>query len=202
MDEGTSTADDEYADRLARLQKTTWKQVLHVQLPWQLHLRSLKLGRTLDVGCGIGRNLLSLAPGSVGVDHNEKAIRMARDIGATAYTTDEYFASPELSAPHSYDSMLVAHVLEHLTPELAREVIGSYLPQIKPGGRVVWITPQERGYASDATHLTFVDFDFDDRLAEQLHVTPVKRYSFPFPRWAGRAFIYNEFVYIGTTPTE
>ena len=35
------------------------------------------LGRTLDVGCGIGRNLAALPPGSLGVDHNPTSIEVA-----------------------------------------------------------------------------------------------------------------------------
>jgi len=73
-------------------------------------------------------------------------------------------------------------------------VIGGYLPYLRAGGRAVFITPQERGYASDATHVRFVDFDRATALADDLGLRPVRCYSFPFPRIAGRWFTYNEFV--------
>ena len=50
-----------YADRLRRKEDARWKQVLDVQAPYRWNLRRQELGRTLDVGCGIGRNLVSLS---------------------------------------------------------------------------------------------------------------------------------------------
>jgi 2-polyprenyl-3-methyl-5-hydroxy-6-metoxy-1,4-benzoquinol methylase len=198
--EGPSTAGTEYADRLVRLQNQWWKRLLNVQAPWQWNLRRLKLGRTIDVGCGIGRNLISLGAGSVGVDHNAHSIATARRAGFTAFTVDEFFASPDLTRPGSYDSMLVAHVIEHLTPDESAEVIASYLPLVKPGGRIVWICPQERGFRSDSTHITFTDFAALRALADRLGVEFEKQYSFPFPRPVGRIFTYNEFDFIGRMP--
>jgi 2-polyprenyl-3-methyl-5-hydroxy-6-metoxy-1,4-benzoquinol methylase len=200
MSETPSTANEDYAKRLVRLGEARWKRALHVQAPWQAHIRSLKLGKALDVGCGIGRNMVSLSPESVGVDHNPHSIATARDAGFVAYTTEEFFASQELTAPGTYDSMLVAHVIEHLTPQEAIDIIGSYLPMIKPGGKVVWITPQEAGFKSDATHITFADFASEVALAQRFGLTPVKHYSFPFPRFVGKVFTYNESVVISRMP--
>lgn len=193
------TAGRTYADRLQRLSGARWKQVLNVQAPFRANIRSLKLGKTLDVGSGVGRNLHYLDPGSVGVDHNPFSVEVARNAGLTSYTSDEFFADPELSAPATFDSMLSAHVVEHLEPDDARSVMASYLPSIRPGGAIVWITPQERGFASDATHVQFADFDYLARLADDLGLTPARRYSFPFPRFVGRAFTYNEFVFVSRT---
>lgn len=195
-----STANEDYASRLVRLGGARWKRVLHVQAPWRWHIRSLKLGRTLDVGCGIGRNLASLDSTSVGVDHNPHSIAAARRAGYNAWTTDEFFASPQLTEPESYDSMLVAHVIEHLTPAEAIDIIGRYLPLIGRGGKVVWITPQEAGFRSDSTHVTFADFASQKVLADRFGLTPVKHYSFPFPRFVGKFFTYNESVVISRIP--
>ena len=190
------TAQSEYAERLVRLESARWKRVLDVQAPYRANLRRLHLGRTLDVGCGTGRNLRALDPGSVGVDHNPHSIELARRAGLTAHTVEEFFAEPELTKPAGFDSMLVAHVVEHLEPAEAPVVLGSYLPFVRPGGRVVMITPQERGYASDATHVAFTDLDALRALAGTLGLTPERAYSFPFPRFAGRVFTYNEFVLV------
>ena len=133
------TANQDYAERLTRLQGRRWKKLLHVQAPWHANIAVMRLGRCLDVGCGNGRNLGHLPKGSVGVDHNAFSIRTARQAGCEAYTVDEFFADPALAAPGSFDSILAAHLVEHLLPAQAREIVASYLPMVRPGGRVVFI---------------------------------------------------------------
>lgn len=190
---GEETARPEYAERLHKLEGARWKQILHVQAPYRWNLRRLQLGQTLDVGCGVGRSLQSLDSGSVGVDHNADAVAIARGRGLTAYTPEEFHRS-ERAQPEAFDSLLVAHVLEHLGAEAANSLLADYLPNVRRGGSVVLITPQEAGFASDPTHVRFVDHR---GLAEQCTAQGLKvqrSYSFPFPRWAGKAFRYNEFV--------
>lgn len=72
------TAAPDYAERLEDAQRVWWKRVIPVQLPYQLNLRRQRLGRTLEVGCGIGSNLRTLGAGSFGIDHNEAAVAYAR----------------------------------------------------------------------------------------------------------------------------
>ncbi len=59
----------------------------------------------------------------------------------------------------SYDSLLIAHVLEHMTPAEASDLLAAYLPYLRSEGRVVIIVPQEAGFRSDATHVTFLDLE-------------------------------------------
>lgn len=77
-------------------------------------------------------------------------------------------------------------------------LVESYLPYLRRPGRVVLITPQERGYASDATHVEFVDLDGLADIARRcgLHVDRAR--SFPFPRAVGKVFTYNEFTLVAT----
>lgn len=196
----SSTAGLAYAERLAALSSVWWKRALHVQAPFQANIRRFALGRAIDVGCGIGRNLPTLDPGSVGVDHNPYSIEVARRAGLPAYTDGEFFADPALSAPGSYDGMLVAHVVEHLDPVDARAILRSYVERVRPGGRVAFITPQERGYASDRTHVAFTGFGELRALARDLGLEALRTSSFPLPRWAGRALAYNEFVLLARRP--
>lgn len=198
--EMSDTSGPEYAERLSRLQNATWKKILHVQAPYHADLRKQQLGRTLEIGCGLGRVLEVLPEGSIGVDHNPHFIRMARERGLSAYTLEEFLADPELAKAEKYDSLLAAHFIEHLTEEDARTIMASYLPYLKPGGRVLYITPQERGYASDPTHLVFTDFAGLRRLNDDLGLETVREWSFPFPRWTGKPFIYNEFHVIARKP--
>jgi SAM-dependent methyltransferase len=193
------TRGEDYARRLQAKETARWKQVLNVQAPYRWNLRRHDLGRTLDVGCGIGRNLETLPPGSVGVDHNATSIAIARRRGLTALTTQEWESS-ELRVPESYDGMLVAHVIEHMPPEQGLEVMQSYLPYLRPGGRVLFICPQERGYASDPTHVRWTTGEDLMDLSRELGLEPARWRSFPLPRFTGKAFTYNEFNVVATKP--
>lgn len=190
-----STAGAEYTDRLQRLSGARWKQLLNVQAPYRWNIRRLNLGRTLDVGCGLGRNLAHLGGNGVGVDHNAESIAYARKIGLEAYTVEDFFAS-EYARPGAFDSLLVAHVVEHMPEDDAATILESYLPFVRDGGQVCFITPQEAGYATDETHVRFVDFEGLAALSNRLGLTVQKQFSFPLPRALGKAFRYNEFVQV------
>ena len=83
----------------------------------------------------------------VGVDHNPESVAIARARGLTAFTSDEFPTDGVREAGQCFDSMLLAHVVEHVDPDFAVELVRMYLPYVKPGGHVLFITPQERGYA-------------------------------------------------------
>jgi SAM-dependent methyltransferase len=191
-----STRGAEYAERLVSLQQVWWKRLLPVQAPYRWNLRRLKLGYTLDVGCGIGRNLLHLDGNGVGIDHNASSVAVARAAGLRAFTPSEFLASG-LALPGSFDSLLVSHVLEHMTRAQAGELVGEHLGYVRVGGAVVLITPQERGFRSDSSHVEFMDLDALREVAAAAQLSVRRAYSFPFPRSAGRIFVYNEFVLVG-----
>lgn len=197
-EDAASTSGPDYADRLRSLQRKWWKRILPVQLPYQWNLRRLHLGRTLDIGCGIGRNLGHLVD-AVGIDHNAASIRIARARGYDAYTPEEFAASRHATTA-SFDSLLFAHVLEHMSAREAFALVESYVPYLKAGGRVCFITPQERGYESDPTHVQYVDMDALRALADRIGFAVERAFSFPFPSWAGRWFVYNEFVLVARRP--
>lgn len=194
------TAGEDYARRLQTKEQVWWKRALDVQAPYRWNLRRQHLGRTLDVGCGLGRNLENLDPGSVGVDHNPTSVALARERGLAALTVEEWRAS-DLRRPGSFDGMLLAHVIEHLSEADGLAVVRDYLPYLRPGGRVFLVCPQERGYASDPTHVRFVTGEDLMDLARQVGLEPQPWSSFPFPRRAGRAFVYNEFCVLALKPS-
>ena len=74
--------------------------------------------------------------------------------------------------------------------------MNTYLPYLASDGRICLITPQERGYGSDATHVHWVDLDELRSIADEAGFRVERAYSFPFPRVFGRAFTYNEFVLV------
>lgn len=190
------TASRDYAEELVKVGQKRWKKVLNVQAPFKAHIQHLKLGRTLDVGCGTGRNLRYLSPESIGVDHNPFSVQVARDAGLTAFQSDAFWADRESSVPRSFDSLLAAHVIEHVERDAARPLLAAYLPLVKIGGRVVLITPQELGHYGGFDHISFTDFAELRSLSHDLGLEFVRQYSFPFPRLAGKVFRFNEFVSI------
>lgn len=184
------TASSAYTQRLSQLQSARWKSL--VPNPYRWWLRRLDLGFVLDIGCGLGRSLKYLDGSGVGIDHNEEFVQACLDDGLRAFTP-EGFRGSEFDRAGRFDAMIVMHVLEHLQEGQADQMLASYLPLVRPGGRVVLVTPQERGYASDPTHTIFVDGDALVDLCRR-HGLDVDRWrSFPFPRWAGKGWIYNEF---------
>lgn len=187
----------DYTHRLQRLEAVWWKRLLDVQRPYRWNLRRLRLGFVLDVGCGIGRNLMNLGGrgAGVGVDHNADSVALAVERGLEAFTP-EAFQRSAYAVPGRFDTLLLAHVCEHMRPEEASEMLRGYLPYVRPGGNVVFITPQEAGFRSDSTHVHFMDFAALEALARDVGLSPERSYSFPFPRVVGQVFPYNEFVLV------
>jgi 2-polyprenyl-3-methyl-5-hydroxy-6-metoxy-1,4-benzoquinol methylase len=198
-----TTKDTAYADRQTAEGQVWWKRFLDVQLPYRLHLRALKLGFVLDVGCGVGRNLINLGGASadvgVGVDHNEESVRRAVEQGLTAFTPEAFQESP-FAKEGRFDALLVAHVVEHMQAAQAVDLLRTYLPYVRSQGRVVVITPQEIGFRSDPTHVEFVDENALRTLARTTGLETLATYSYPFPRPIGRLFKYNEFVLLARKP--
>jgi SAM-dependent methyltransferase len=197
----TDTRDDTYTERLQKLESVWWKRLLDVQAPYRRNLKRLDLGFTLDVGCGVGRNLINLGGHGVGVDHNPASIAEASSRGLLAYTPEE-FGTSEYAVPGRFDSMLVAHVVEHMEPDDAISLLRTYLPYLRPGGRIVVICPQPAGYRSDTTHVRYLDDAAMRELLTTVGTVPERSYSFPFPKAFGRVFKYNETVAVARLPAE
>lgn len=194
MEEGTRSPG--YAQRLKRQQANLLKRTLEPVNPYRWNVRRLCRGRVLDVGCGIGRNLSFLGdPKNVGVDHNVDALGIAKLSGHTVFTPGE-FESLDALTRGDFDTLLLSHVLEHLSVDDARGMLTSYIKFLRSGGRVVLICPQERGYASDSTHVTYFDEDSLTTLAAQHSHQGSHYFSFPFPRRFGNAYIYNEHIFV------
>lgn len=192
-----STEKEEYTERLLN-ESTWWKRLLDVQRPYRRHLQGLQLGLVLDIGCGIGRNLINMAGSAtgIGVDHNPHSVAVAKSRGLAAFTPAEFQAS-SYACQQKFDSFLISHVIEHMTYPEAIALLQEYLAYLKPGGRVVLITPQEAGYKSDWTHVEFMDFHKAAGVLKACGLSVPRQYSYPFPRFIGKVFKYNEFVTIG-----
>jgi len=190
---GNTTAGKDYTSSLLNRQSVWWKRWLDVQAPYRWHVNHLQPGFVLDVGCGIGRNLLHLKGHGIGVDHNISSVTLCRQRGLIAFTLAEFETSGYNMAGR-FDSILLAHVAEHMTRWELSKLIKQYLHLLKPGGRFIIITPQEAGYQSDNTHVEFMDFSKIEAVLNDFDLPIYKQYSFPFPRLVGKFFKYNEFV--------
>jgi SAM-dependent methyltransferase len=195
IDKQESCSNPAYTERLIRLQNARWKRILGVQRPYCWNLRRLDPGFTLDIGCGIGRNLEHLRGNGVGIDLSEASVGYVRRLGMQAFTPSE-FKESAYCRESCFDSLLFSHVLEHMTFSEAVDLVRMYLPFLKQQGRVIIISPQERGFLSDSTHVEFFDFQKLGMIARELELHNLKEYSFPFPAIFGTVFIYNEFVFV------
>ena len=191
-----SSTDASYTSRLQRLSSRRWKRL--VPNPYRWNVRRLATGSVLDIGCGIGRCLDFVRPRGVGVDPNESAVAVCRDNGHTAFTPEGFAASGSCRQP--FDTLLCSHVLEHLDEAAGVALLRRYLGHVRSGGRVVVITPQERGQRSDSTHVRMVDAAALRDVAGQCGLIVERLSSFPLPRRFGRWFIYNENVMIARAP--
>jgi len=171
-----------------------------VQAPYRWNLRRLSPGFVLDLGCGIGRNLAHLDGNGVGIDHNATSVHVARARGLKAFTPEE-FRESDHNRIGSFDSILAAHVLEHMTEPDAVDLLNEYARLVKEDGRLILITPQEAGFRSDPTHVEFLDFRRLRPIAASAGFSvQITEYSFPFPRAMGRIFKHNEFVAVYKRP--
>jgi SAM-dependent methyltransferase len=191
--QGKPTNEKDYTEGLLYRQSAWWKKFLNVQYPYKYNIQSLKPGFVLDIGCGIGRNLLHLNGNGIGVDHNPTSIEVSKSRGLKAYTVDDFLKS-SYNKPETFDSILLAHVAEHMTGDDFIALLKQYIHLLKKDGRIIVITPQEKGFKSDDTHVQFMDFVTVKNLLKQIGFNTTRQYSFPFPRVIGYFFKFNEFV--------
>lgn len=192
------TRDKKYADYLINAQNSGWKSKLGVQRPYQNYLKRLNLGVTLDIGCGIGRNLKSLSDKSVGIDHNKFMISNLRENGFNVYETNEFDGIIN-DYKNYFDSILLAHVIEHLETEDAKSIINKYRGLLKKQGKILIICPQIKGFGKDSTHIQFHNLETISKLLESMNLKVKIKKSFPFPEFVGKYFAPNEYWVLAST---
>ncbi len=138
-----NTQDSKYAEYLIKARNSGWKSLFDVQRPYRSYLKKLDLGTTLDIGCGVGRSLMTLPKKSVGIDHNKYMIDRLKSLGYNAFTTYEFdkFSS---KYKNYFDSILIAHVIEHLTTSDTRDLIGKYTNLLKKWQNINYLSTNKR----------------------------------------------------------
>ena len=114
--------------------------------------------RVLDIGCGRGEFLTLLQSRGikgVGVDLYEENISITKAAGLEAHRADvfEYLAE---QGPGSFDGIFCAQVIEHLAPGMVWKLVQACGRALRPGGVVVFETPNPECLAIFATHF-YVD---------------------------------------------
>jgi len=193
MQNNTNTED--YFNEIHGNTQSILRKIIPTQLPYSYNLKRLKLGRVLEVGCGLGRNLKALSTGSIGIDHNVLSVDFCKGRGLEVYETNEFLKMATGNKDFQFDTLLMSHVLEHIEFENQISVLSKYLTFLKPNSNILLITPQEAGHKSTDSHITWTDFD---RLRVILRTAAPdwkidKNFSFPFPRVVGAFFTFNEF---------
>ena len=196
LEEQSDTTGEWYTERMAKQGvKSAVLRKAH-SIVYKQHIKRLVRGRVLDVGCGIGANLRYLDNGSVGVDHNVHSVELAVQADLDAQTPDAFHGQSDKYAG-TFDTILCAHVMEHMDRESGVKLLEEYLPYLRANARVVLITPQETGYATDPTHVRLVDFEAGRDLLEAAGLKVKTTFSFPLPRRFGPKLSANEFIAVG-----
>ncbi len=180
-----------YAERLRRLSRRggVLRRLFEPQRLYRRRMRTMRPGFMLDVGCGIGRTLSFVDGHGVGIDTNPACVAAARRRGFVALSPDDFGDDRR-----SFDSVVFAHVLEHLGFDDAVEIVRRYAPRALPAGQVIIISPQQRGQRSDPTHLTLIGSDELVELARRCDLRLESVRSFPVPRRWGAWFTHNETI--------
>ena len=115
-------------------------------------------GATIDFGCGAGQLLERLPRGSLALEVNPHLVEALQQRGLDARYYDAYADdfSLLLLAGGRFESFVISHVLEHFddTSAVMRKL---WRACARLGVEtIVAIVPGAKGYASDATHKTFV----------------------------------------------
>lgn len=154
------SATDEFDDTYAA------EQLRRAQHPLRRFIKGFYLdhalaevhGPTIDFGCGAGQILARLPAGSIGIEINPALVRQVRAMGLDVVAYDAFaddFAFSGFAQDH-YKSLVISHVLEHFD-DSAAIMRKMWRSAARLGiDTIVMIVPGEKGYASDATHKTFV----------------------------------------------
>jgi 2-polyprenyl-3-methyl-5-hydroxy-6-metoxy-1,4-benzoquinol methylase len=114
-----------------------------------LRMRAIRphvVGQILDIGCGYGSVIRTLAPAAedyVGIDHNPVVTQwLQKQYPAYQFLTRDMDTDP-IVLQQKFDTVLMIAVLEHLASP--NKLIGSIAEMLKPSGSVVLTTPTPLG---------------------------------------------------------
>lgn len=190
------TEDAAYVDFLER--KYLWGRQWYLQhIIFPRYARQLLPGLVYDLGFGSGAFLEFASRRGlrvVGVDSNPGFVQRAKAHGWNVCLDD--VTKP---AGHFEKGMNVVcdNLLEHLDETALRRFLSHLGLFLSPGGRLLVIVPNKRGFMSDPTHQTLVDDAVMQRLLPETSLELLHTFWHPIPfSCIGNLYIYNMRVYV------
>jgi SAM-dependent methyltransferase len=111
-----------------------------------------KDSKILDVGCGEGRNLRLLSRFGYrpdGVEISPFLVSEVRKRGFSCMLPEEFEKTKEI-----YDTIVMAHIIEHFSPEKLLPFLDGYLDRLRIGGYVLIATPMpSKSFYYDFDHV-------------------------------------------------
>ncbi|MBI4767687.1 MAG: class I SAM-dependent methyltransferase [Deltaproteobacteria bacterium] len=150
-------------------------------------------GPVLDIGCGRGEFLELLKEAGIqafGVDTNQEMVRHCRSKGLEADSGDGLTYLKGLS-DQSLGGIFLSQVIEHLTPEVLRELVRVSFTKLRPGGLLLaeTINPQCLSTFSGAFYL------------DLSHKNPIHPEAARY-LWESLGFRQVELLYVSPFPEE
>ena len=125
------------------------------------------VGKVLDLGCNHGANSILLARlgyDVTGVDLNAKAIEVAQasaKLESSEVCSRLHFVQSRLNSlafpDNGFEGAFMIDVLEHLYPRDRPAIFAEILRVMKPGARMILVTPYEHAYDGGGYHVDFFD---------------------------------------------
>jgi trans-aconitate methyltransferase len=153
-------------------------------------------GLIYDIGCGMGAFLEYCKKRKLsarGFDSNPQLVERCQKKGFAV--TLEDIVRPRADYPPA-PNLICDNVLEHLTTDEIAAFFSGVKRYWAPGGVLLVIVPNRRGYESDPTHKTFVDETIISQMARKHQLTLARQYHHPI-RWTfpGNLYIFNMTVF-------
>lgn len=148
----------------------------------------------LDVGCGEGIFLDLLAAvgeRGEGIDRDAVLVAAGRGKGRTIREADvaTFMAGVQ---PGTWGAILASHILEHLPREAVRGFFGACAKGLRPGGKLVLLTPNPRNigvitqtFWGDLEHVRPYSAELLARLAGEAGLAVVRAADDPYTRQPG-----------------
>jgi len=110
-----------------------------------------KCEKILDVGCGVGRFIANDPKRIMGVDNSEESIKICKSYG---FDVRKCNITKLPFVDNSFDAVNCSHVIEHLFPKDAYNLLKEMNRIIKPGGIMCLSTPLlHNRFYWDFTHI-------------------------------------------------
>jgi len=146
------SSDDTFDDYFAYLSSGSLQGRLYRQFVLFPRLKCHLSGRLLDMGCGIGSFVDYYGDNASGVDINPSTVAYCQKQGLDVQL---YKSFPVDFPDHSFDSLVLDNVLEHILDP--RDILAEARRLIKPDGVFLIGVPGRKGFASAPDHVVFYD---------------------------------------------